>query len=321
MTDTGSATGSWDTYWRGASHAAAFSAGGSSHPVVLSFWDEVFKTPDIRAGSPRIVDIASGSGAVVESAKSAGEGQVPDFTCVDISASAVGTLQERFPSIQTVVADARSIPLQSASFDMATSQFGVEYAGPQAIDEMLRLIRPSGRIALLLHHRDGGIYRQCAASLDAVEKMIAAEFVGKAIAMFKAGFELHRGGKREPFEAAAGQFMPAIRTMEAVMKQHGQHVADGTILRLYRDVRTVHERLQNYEAQEVMDWLGGMQGELDAYVGRMASMCAAALDADAFSALAETLKAKGFSLLRAEALRVPDRDAVLAWALIATRSC
>lgn len=320
MTDSPSAIHSWDTYWRGASHVATFSSGGTSHPAVLSFWDEVFGNTDMHGNASRIVDIASGSGAVIESAKSAWGGQLPNFTCVDISESAVHTLQRRFPSIHALVADARNIPLQTGKFDMATSQFGVEYAGPKAMDELIRLVGPSGRIALLLHHRDGGIYRQCAASLDAIERTIAAEFVPRAITMFKAGFELYRGGERDPFEVASRHFVPAIHSMESIMTQHGQHVTDGTILRLYRDVRSIHERMQNYDAAEVLGWLERMQDELHAYAGRMESMCSSALDGSAFSALGEKLTANGYKLMRNEALLVPESNTALAWALIASRT-
>ncbi len=83
MTDSTSAIHSWDTYWRGASHNATFSSGGTSHPAVLSFWDEVFGNFDIHGHASRIVDIASGSGAVIESAKSAWGGQLPDFRVIE----------------------------------------------------------------------------------------------------------------------------------------------------------------------------------------------------------------------------------------------
>ena len=33
---------SWDTYWQGAQTSAAYTGGGSSHPLVLSFWDDYF---------------------------------------------------------------------------------------------------------------------------------------------------------------------------------------------------------------------------------------------------------------------------------------
>src|SRR6056300_779946 len=63
------ATG-WDTYWQGAGSGAAFSRGGTSHPVVLSFWGSFFAKVREDYVRPRVADIASGSGAVVDCALS-----------------------------------------------------------------------------------------------------------------------------------------------------------------------------------------------------------------------------------------------------------
>lgn len=62
---------SWDTYWHGAQLGAAYTAGGTSHPLILSFWDDFFKKLNAHSRKPRIIDIASGSSAVVERLMSA----------------------------------------------------------------------------------------------------------------------------------------------------------------------------------------------------------------------------------------------------------
>jgi hypothetical protein len=66
---------SWDTYWQGAQASAAYTGGGSSHPLILSFWDDYFRDVQRRGGEPKIIDIASGNGAVVECASTAFGGQ------------------------------------------------------------------------------------------------------------------------------------------------------------------------------------------------------------------------------------------------------
>ena len=311
---------SWDTYWHGARHGAAYTGGGTSHPLILSFWDEYFKAVKTQYGTARIIDIASGSGAVIECAKAAFGGQLADFTCLDISASAISMLKKRFPGVHGIVADARSIPLDPAGYDIATSQFGIEYAGLEAIDEVTRLITPGGQLTLLLHNRAGGIYTQCAASLDAIEKLQEARFIPYSITMFEEGFAAIRGADPAKHDAAAGKLVPAIRTMESIIMQHGKHVADGTIMRLFNDVKTMHGRMQNYEPSEVLDWLNKMDGEVQAYAGRMASMCNAAIDAEAFEQLKDKLKGQGHKILRGEALVNPDQVVPLAWALVAEKT-
>jgi len=317
--DTSPAAAGWDTYWHGARHGAAFSSGGTSHPLVLSFWRDFFSTVREDHVRLRIADIASGSGAVVECARTVLDGLPAEFTCIDISESAISTLVDRFPEVSGVVADARAIPLESESYDVAASQFGIEYAGLEAIDEMLRLPASGGRLALLLHHRNGGIYRQCAASLDAIRMMQAAGFVPHAIAMFEAGFAACRGESRVAYESAVRQLNPAVRAMESIMKKHGREVADGTIVRMYKDVATIHGRLPHYEPSGVLGWLRGMETELEAYADRMASMCAAAIDAKAFARLRDKLESENYTIVRGEPLANAQTVAPLAWALIATK--
>lgn len=308
---------SWDNYWQQTANESAYSGGGSTHPVVRGFWSEFFTALQDEFKCPRVVDIASGSGAVADAARSGfGQSNVR-LTCVDVSASAIAALEGRFPEVTGIVADAREIPLSSASFDIVCSQFGIEYAGLDAIAESHRLVLPGGRFALLLHHQGGGIYRQCAASFDAVRQLRSADFIGQSAAMFHAGFKMLREGNREEYEAAVKALMPAIRSLESIMRQHGRQVADGSVLKLYTDVRTMTGRLPNYEEREVTEWLERMRDEVKAYEGRMSSMCDAAIDEDTFTAVCSDIEAAGFELLRHEPLLNTDNGVPLAWALIA----
>lgn len=309
---------SWDTYWQGAQASAAYTSGGTSHPLALSFWSDYFADVQNHDGDPTFIDIASGNGGVVECANTAYDGQLPDFTCLDVSASAIHMLKERFPGVHGIVADAAAIPLDSASYDIATSQFGIEYAGLDALGEVTRLIAPGGELALLLHHRGGIIYTQCDASFSAVSEMQAAQFIPNCIAMFEAGFAVV-DGNRARYGAAGKKIAPAIQAMEAIMARHGTQVADGTIVRLYRDVRDIHARMRHYEPSEVLGWLERMQDEMEAYAGRMASMREVAIDATRFKQVHADLADKGFEILRAEPLAPADQGPPIAWALIAKK--
>lgn len=310
---------SWDTYWRGAGYGAAYSSDGISHPAIQAFWDEFFRTARVEYGAPNVIDIASGNGAILEYAATAFDGQLPDFTCVDVSSSALSALNQRYPAVHTVVADACKIPLDSSGFDIATSLFGIEYAGHDAISEVARLIASGGRLAFLLHNRAGRIYQECVISLDAIEKLQQAEFIPYAIAMFEKGFAACRGADRTDYEAAAKQLAPAVRALESIMTEHGKHVTGNLVLQLYDDVATIHEHIQQYEPVEVLNWLNRMEIELQALSGRMASMRDAAVDSNTFEQWCKALRKQAFSIVRADALTESQQQPPLAWALIAAR--
>jgi len=317
--DSSSVAESWDAYWDGTPYGAAYTSGGISHPAIQSFWDDFFRAARAKYDDPKVIDIASGNGAVVECAKSAFGGQLPKFTCLDVSATAINALKQRFPTVNTIVADACSIPLDSAGYDIATSQFGIEYAGLEAMDEVARLIAPGGQLALLLHNRAGGIYKECAASLDAIERMQQARFIPYSIAMFEEGFAACRGADRAKYEAAAKQLAPAVQTLESIMMQHGEHIAGDTVMRLYRDVGKIHDRIQYYEPADVLGWLDRMDGELHAGARRMASMCDAAVNSKTFDRLCEGFRRHALTTIRAEPLTVSGQQLPLAWVFIAVR--
>ena len=319
ISDSSKVTDSWDTYWQGTGDVGAYSSGGVNHPAILAFWDEFFETVRRDFSTPKIIDIASGNGAVIERALAAFDDEQVDLTCLDISEAAIKNIRDRFPQIEGIVTDARSIPLDSGSFDIATSQFGVEYAGLDAINEVARLTASGGRLALLLHNRAGSIHRECVESLDAIELLQKSRFIPYSIEMFRAGFNAVRGADRAPYEAAAKLLAPAITALEAIMKQYGQHVAGDTIGRLYNDVGQIHQRIQHYEPSEILDWLKRMDWELNAYAGRMSSMSQSAIDDEVFEQINAGLRSRGYTIARAEPLVVPDQNLPLAWVLIATK--
>lgn len=317
--DNSQVADSWDTYWHGTGDVGAYSSGGVNHPAILAFWDEFFQTVKQDYAAPKIIDIASGNGAVVERALATFGDELPDFTCLDVSDAAIANIRDRFPGVDGIVTDVRAIPLDSGSFDVATSQFGVEYAGLAAIDEVARLPGTGGRLALLLHSQSSSIRRECAETLDAIAQLLESRFIPHAIEMFSAGFEAVRGADRAPYEAAAKLLAPAIEVLETIMKQYGQHVAGDTIARLYNDVDKIHQRIQHYEPGEVLNWLKRMDGELDAYAGRMSSMRNCAIDNESFEQIVAGLRNRDYTIDRAEPLLIPDHDLPLAWALVATK--
>ena len=314
-----SQTRGWDTYWRETRDSDSYSSDGARHPVITAFWDQTLANLFEASEQPKILDIATGSGAVVDSVFRHFHDAAPDVTCVDISGAAIDNVMERFPAVTGIVADARSIPLDDSTYDLITSQFGIEYAGLEALDEAARLLAPGGELAVLMHIRPGVIFDECHASLDAVRRTQRSKFVERAMRFFEAGFAAVRGADRAPYEKAGLALNPAIRQLESILSDHGEDVAGGTIAKLYTDVERIHTRIQHYEPTEVIQWLQAMAVELDAYAERMASMCEAASDKKAFRAMQKRLKELGLSIVQGEPLVPPGGSLPVAWILRAVR--
>jgi SAM-dependent methyltransferase len=317
--DTPETNGAWDSYWQGAGDTAAFSADGIIHPAMSGFWSEFFNSSKALFDSPRIVDLASGNGALVAYAFDAFGQDSADVTCVDISEAAIEGIRERYPSVNTVASDAAGTGLQSGAFDIVTSQFGVEYAGSGAMEEAVRLLADNGRLAFLLHHTGSSIHSDCEAGLDAISRVIESRFIPLATDFFSAGFDAVRGADRAPYEKAATLLNPAVKAVESVLEHHGPDVAAGIIGNLYSTVKRMHQRIQNYEPSEVLDWLQNMDRQLEDYVSRMSSMHAAALDEKAFDDVCGLVSATNCSIDQSGPFFAPGDAQPLAWALLASR--
>ena len=321
MSEPGSGSDSaafWDTYWRGTHENAAHREGGPQEPVLSGFWTDFFRRELALRADPAVLDLACGNGAVTGHARSVAPGL--QVYCSDYSLSALLELERRHPGCTCLVADAARLPLAAASFDLVVSQFGLEYAGEAALGEAAALLAPGGVLALLIHVHEGGIYRECELNRDVLRELQALEVLPLARAAFAAGFALNRGEcTPETFKQAERAFTPAVRGLEQLLRDRGPAAAGGLPQRLYQDIAHMYRRMSAYEPADILQWLSGMQGELQAYTGRMQSMLDAAWREDRLDAATGKLLARGFRLLQRDQLTVPGHALPAAWRMVLTR--
>ena len=110
-------------------------------------------------GGKRWLDVACGTGGVAEPAARGGA----DVTGIDLAPALIETAKERAAGqgleIDYKLGDAESLDVDDSSFDVVTSSFGVMFAPDQrrAADELARVTRPGGKLALSTWIPDGGI--------------------------------------------------------------------------------------------------------------------------------------------------------------------
>jgi ubiquinone/menaquinone biosynthesis C-methylase UbiE len=319
MSDTNQHANSWDTFWQGTSDASALNAGGANHPAHQAFWVTLFEQLKQPQDGISILDIASGNGALVQIAHKVFSEQINSFSCVDISDAAIKNISERFPNVHGLVSDANNIDLPDSSCDLVMSQYGVEYAGTDAIFEAARLVAENGTLALLMHFDQSHIFKECEQSRAAVELVQNSAFVEKAKNMFTAGFAAVRGAPREAYDNAAKLLSPAINELENVMRQYGTDVAAGTVSRLYNDVGNIHQNMPAYDPNEVLNWLGKMDAELAAYISRMKSMCDCAISEHKLEEITEKLSDIGFEIQISDKFYATGMADPMAWSLVAKK--
>ncbi len=94
----------------------------------------------------RVLDLAAGTGTSSEPLADSGVRVVP----CDISLGMLGVGKRRRPDLGFVAGDAVSLPFADESFDAVTMSFGLRNvaATQAALEEMLRVTRPGGRLVV-----------------------------------------------------------------------------------------------------------------------------------------------------------------------------
>lgn len=311
---------SWDAYWQGDGSSHAYSSSGVNHAAISQYWRTLLERLVTEDNTSTMVDLASGNGALPELAIATfGETDL-EISALDVSSSAIENIKARMPSVKGIVADAEKLPSAIGEFDLVTSQFGIEYAGLNAINAAHTLVAPGGLLALMIHCKDGAIERECRANLRALQQLMESQFVEHSRRMFEHGFAAVAGHDRKPYDEAAGKLGVVLPKIESIIKTEGEDIAGGLVVRLYNDVGKIHSRMPHYRPEDVLPWLTQMAEEVDAYSERMRSMLNAAIGEDSFNAICDNLQAAGFSLHTREALMDPQKNQPLAWVLQANRS-
>jgi len=107
------------------------------------------ETADVRAGE-RVLDVAAGNGnATLAAARRFAQVTSTDYVPALLEKGQARAAAEGL-QVSFEVADAEALPFRDASFDLVMSTFGVMFTADQqrAADEMWRVLRPGGRIAM-----------------------------------------------------------------------------------------------------------------------------------------------------------------------------
>lgn len=301
MTATAGSTDAWDRYWAyGNLHSFSQVAGGNYGGRIAAFWRDVFAG---LADGSHVLDVATGNGAIpllaLEVATAAGRRfdiHGTDLAAIDPAAQ-VGdeALRERLRAIRFHArTPAEDLPFGAADFDLACSQFGLEYSDAgRSVDELARVLRPGGDLALIMHHeRSATVEAARAEAAQADFVLDEVRLYARARSVLRAQAEAARRGaaakaprkKREALERAIA------RVERAAESDDNPRLLLGP-LNYVHEVMTLAGRVGPARA---LEWLDEADRRVRATRERLAAMQAAARDEAAMAAFARDLAAAGF---------------------------
>ena len=198
----------WSAYWAGGGlHSCVGSLDDDYSGAIGDFWRDVFA--ELPPGPLSALDLATGNGAIPRLL--ARQRPEAGIEAVDLASLApawhdpAASPGIRFHSGVAM----EDLPFGDAAFDLVTSQYGFEYARrDEALAEALRVLRPGGRMALVMHHA-GSVLARVAASESGNARVLAAPggLLEAADAVLPWLSLARRGGDpgREPAALAARQ--------------------------------------------------------------------------------------------------------------------
>jgi SAM-dependent methyltransferase len=122
--------------------------------------ESLAEAADVRAGE-RVLDVAAGNGnATLAAARRFALVTSTDYVPALLDKGRERARAEGLP-VQFQVADAEALPFEEGQFDAALSTYGVMFTAdhPRAANELLRVVRPGGRIGLANWTPEGFIGR------------------------------------------------------------------------------------------------------------------------------------------------------------------
>ena len=171
----------WRDYWKTDQSASCVPDNPATQAQIAGWWQDFFA---VLGNGSRILDIATGNGIVLAHAGEAAarHGVTFDLTGIDLA--------DIDPSRYLLVlppglggatflgkVPAENLPFPDACFDVAVSQYGLEYAEPErALAEAARVLTPGGRLRWLAHSVDSAVVRQ-----NRDEYRPAANALGRAL--------------------------------------------------------------------------------------------------------------------------------------------
>jgi ubiquinone/menaquinone biosynthesis C-methylase UbiE len=156
LTSQGRRRLAWSRYWaEGSLHSLGTSFAGNYADSMGTFWQSEF-APCLP--QHHILDIGCGNGPLAKLLVDLVPDQGPSWVGIDLANPSPTWLIKQSDHIRDRIQFrggvlAEELPFPDHSFDLVVSQFGIEYSDlTRSQAEVVRVLRPEGRIAMLVHH-------------------------------------------------------------------------------------------------------------------------------------------------------------------------
>ncbi|WP_429912976.1 class I SAM-dependent methyltransferase [Glycocaulis sp.] len=315
----------WDTYWQGkGGESQAVNAPGIARELAV-FWNtHAGGALEGRPGA-RLLDLACGAGVVALESARAAQARCVDLqiVCMDIALEALLAAREGLSgagNVSVIAGDAGALPFAAGSFDLVFSQFGVEYAGMDALSQAPVVLAEGGELAFLCHYKDGAIHAESLRNLRVWDAVETSGLLNLALDLLETAYAADEGkGSQEGLHTCGVAYRQAAEQTGA-LAQNSDGEAAQNVLRLLGDIAQLIRRRAAYDRDDARGWIRAQTRSCAAVRQRLQDMTAAALDAGQVQAVLAAWREQGFDVPDPDALTLGDDTKPGAWLLKAIRT-
>ncbi len=272
---------------------------------VAAFWHELAAQLSVDA---QVLDLACGNGVVSRhllsnkpSLQITGVDQATisptDFLAHSSDLEKVNFLPET---------DVSKLPFADDSFDVITSQFGLEYAPSEfAAPEAVRVLRSRGKIALLMHHQESEIVVPAQRQLAEIDGLLAPAMLMDHLQQF-----VEREIELQQLESYGRQYLQTEGDKTRQVSGQIFEGVDRVIALIDSNVAAASELAQS------------MRMRLQADQQRLQQMSAAALDEQRLQHYVSLFEQAGVNIEVAEPYFLKEKgeqDALIAWQIVGSK--
>lgn len=145
----------WDSFWVKENKTTFGDYYSNTYDdIVLKTWTETLHK---LSGEINILDLATGNGALPELFTQVIDNKKQKLTIVGVDSARINDKSEKYYLLENIYLE--DLPFQNSSFDLISSQFGIEYSDiKRSIREIYRVIKSNGRISLFIHCTNSNIF-------------------------------------------------------------------------------------------------------------------------------------------------------------------
>lgn len=293
----------WSDYWR-SGRTDVMTVQTASGPVAFDaepLWTAWFQ--GFSAGA-NLLDLATGNGQVVTYAARAASAGDTTLSVTGVDYAEVEAASDRLPAGCRLMGGVamESLPFPPATFDGASSQFGIEYADTrQALLELGRVLRPGGRALMLIHHSESVITRQTAEQIAAYDAVLGRS---SAVRHTRRAYAAQLRGS--PDRRAEDNMREALQQTAALL---GSSLAFAPVRYMVGYLEDLSRGIASYEPASALARLDAFETGNAAWRHRQQSQVTAALDGPGRELFVQRAARAGLALT--ERADIQDADGLL----------